>query len=227
MVPTGCSSLDRLLKGGFPINGLSLIYGEAETGKTTLATQCALYSARKGYKTIFVDSDGVFSTRRLSQIAHYDLEKNSHLIILIRPTTFQEQAFTIDHLDEYLSKYVGLIVVDTVTSLYRVELGSSERSFTLNRELNRQIACLAQLTKTHKVATIITSQVRDIFIENQVGVEPVANRVLSFWSNVVTNLKRTGQTGIIKALLEKHPERKRTVSCYLRIEETGIRDYNN
>ena len=143
----------------------------------------------------------------------------------MRPTTFQEQIITIDHLDEYITKKFGLIVVDTITSLYRTELGSSKQTFALNRELNRQVAILAQIARAHKIAALIISQVRSIFVEGQVGVEPVATRVLKFWSDVVLNLKHTGQTRVMKALLEKHPERKRSMSCYVKIEKTGICDY--
>ena len=225
MVPTGCGSLDELLEGGLPADGISLVYGEAETGKSSLAVQCAVNCARIGYKSIFIDTDGTFSSKRLSQIAYYDYEKISPLIILMRPTTFQEQIITIDHLDEYITKKFGLIVVDTITSLYRTELGSSKQTFALNRELNRQVAILAQIARAHKIAALITSQVRSIFVKGQVGVEPVATRVLKFWSDVVLNLKHTGQTRVIKALLEKHLERKRPMSCYVKIEKTGIHDY--
>lgn len=225
MVPTGCGSLDKLLDGGFPVNSLSLVYGEAETGKSSLAVQCAVNTARMGCKTIFIDSDGTFSLRRLSQIAYYDSEKVSPLITLVKPTTFEEQALAIDHLDTYMTKKVGLMVVDTVTSLYRVELGGPKKTFALNRELNRQVACLAQITKTHKVATLIVSQVRSVFAETYVSIEPVATRVLKFWSDIVLNLKHTGQPRVIKALLEKRPKRKRPASCYLSIESSGIRDY--
>ncbi|MFQ5999239.1 MAG: ATPase domain-containing protein [Candidatus Bathyarchaeia archaeon] len=225
MVPTGCGSLDKLLDGGFPADRVSLVYGEAETGKSSLAVQCAVNCARMGYKSIFIDADGTFSSKRLSQIAYYDYEKISPLIILMRPTTFQEQVIAIDHLDEYITKKFGLIVVDTITSLYRTELGNSKQTFALNRELNGQVAFLAQIARAHKIAALITSQVRSIFVEDQVGVEPVATRVLKFWSDVVLNLKHTGQTRVIKALLEKHPERKRSMSCYVKIEKTGIRDY--
>jgi len=96
MVSTGCSSLDKLLEGGFSSNSLSLVYGEAETGKSSLAVQCAVNTARRDYKTIFIDSDGAFSTRRLLQIAYYDSEKVSPLITLVKPTTFEEQALAID-----------------------------------------------------------------------------------------------------------------------------------
>ena len=225
VVPTGCGSLDELLEGGLPADGVSLVYGEAETGKSSLAVQCAVNCARIGYKSIFIDTDGTFSSKRLSQIAYYDYEKISPLIILMRPTTFQEQIIAIDHLDEYITKKFGLIVVDTITSLYRAELGSSKQTFALNRELNRQVAILAQIARAHKIAALIISQVRSIFVEGQVGVEPVATRVLKFWSDVVLNLKHTGQTRVMKALLEKHPERKRSMSCYVKIEKTGICDY--
>ena len=224
---TGASSLDKLLGGGLPSDGVSLVYGEAETGKSSLAIQCSVNCARAGLKSIFVDSDGAFSSRRLSQIAYNDYEEISPHIILITPFTFQEQVEVLDHLEDYITKKVGLLVVDTITSLYRVELGSQKETFELNRELNRQIAYLSEIATSHKVATLITSQVRSVFLGDRAKVEPVARRVLKFWSKVVLNLKPTGQTRMIKAVLEKHPVRKGRASCYLTIDETGICDYES
>jgi len=226
VVPTGCGALDKLLGGGLSANDISLVYGEAETGKTCLGIQCAVNAARLGCKTIFVDSDGTFSPRRLSQIAHHDLGEVSPLITLVKPSTFQEQALVIDRLDEYLTPTVGLVVVDTVTSLYRTEMGEEkETTFELNRELGRQLACLAQVAKTRKVATLVTSQVRNVFMEGFVEIEPVATRVLCFWSDAVLNLKPTNQRNAVKAVLEKHPKHKCPIDCYLSIEEAGICDY--
>jgi RecA/RadA recombinase len=200
------------------------VYGEAETGKTSLAIQCSVSNARKGLKTIFVDSDGMFSPLRLSHIAHDDFQDVSPLIFLVRPTTFQEQSFTIDHLEEYLSRGVGLVVFDTITSLYRVEFGSPEDVFTLNRELNRQIACLAQIAKTHKVAILLTSQVRGVFVDDRVEIEPTAKRVLWFWSDVIINLKRRTYP-VIEASIEKAIERQLPVRCYLKIEKNGVHEH--
>ncbi len=224
-IPTGCHALDKMLEGGLTLGDVTLVYGEAETGKTSLAIQCAVNAARIGYKAILVDSDGTFSPVRLSQIAHKDLDEVAPSITLVKPATFQEQASAIDRLDEYLTKTVGLIVVDTVTSLYRIELGEPKRTFTFNRELGRQVACLAQIAKTRKVAVVINSQVRNVFLEGVVTMEPVATRVLKFWADIVLNLKHTGQSRIMKAVLEKHPERKRPISCYFMISKIGIRDY--
>lgn len=228
MVPTGCGSLDKLLGGGLSVSNISMVYGEAETGKTCLAVQCAVNAARLGRKTIFVDSDGTFSPRRLAQIAHHDLNEVSPLITLVKPTTFHEQGLVIDRLEEYLTATVGLVVVDTVTSLYRSEIGEEkETKYELNRELGRHMACLAQVTKTRKVATLVSSQVRNVFTESFVGIEPVATRVLRFWADTVLNLKPTSQRNAMKAVLEKHPERKCPINCHVIIEETGICDYDD
>jgi len=227
MVPTGCGSLDKLLGGGLLTSDVSMVYGEAETGKTCLAIQCAVNTARLGCKTIFIDSDGTFSPKRLSQIAHHDLDEVAPLITLVTPSTFQEQALVIDRLDEYLTSTVGLVVVDTVTSLYRAEMSQEkETTFELNRELGRQLACLAQLAKTRKVAALVTSQVRNVIMDGFVETEPVATRALRFWSDTVLNLKVTSQRNAVKVILEKHSERKCPIDCYLSIEEAGVCDYN-
>jgi DNA repair protein RadB len=222
-ISTGCPSLDQMLNGGIPVSNISLVYGEAETGKTTLAIQCAVNCARKGQKVIFIDTDNSFSAIRLSQIAYYDLDKLSPMITLLRPNTFQEQILAMDHLEEYSTEKVGLIVVDTFTSLYRAEFGENSKGrFTLNRELNRQLACLSQIAKTYKKTVFITSQVRSILVEAEVNLEPVATRVLNFWSDIVIRLKPTGRANVVNAILEKHPKHKRLTSCYFMIEETGI-----
>ncbi|MEM2766909.1 MAG: ATPase domain-containing protein, partial [Candidatus Bathyarchaeia archaeon] len=91
-IPTKCRELDLILDGGFSLGKIGLIYGEAETAKTTLVMQCAVNCAELGYKTLFVDCDGTFSARRLSQIARENFKKVAELIILAKPKDFKEQA---------------------------------------------------------------------------------------------------------------------------------------
>jgi len=224
-VPTGCISLDKLLGGGFPAGAVSLIYGEAETGKTSLTVQCAVNCARRGIKSLFLDTDGTFSYERLSQIAEYDYKKISPLMIIIRPTTFQEQSDAIDHLEKIITNKFELIVVDTVTSLYRVEFDDTEEVYVTNRELNRQLAVLTELAKTREVAVLVVSQVRGVLSGDSTEMRPVATRVLNYWSEVVLDMKQTGQTRVIKVLREKHPSIKGTGTVYVKIESSGITDY--
>jgi len=226
-IQTGCVSLDKLLGGGFPTESVSLIYGEAETGKTSLAVQCAVNCARRGNKSLFIDTDGTFSYERLSQIAEYDFEKISPLMIIVRPATFQEQSRAIDQLEKVITRKFGLIIIDTATSLYRVELDDIKETYAANRELNRQLAVLTQIVKTRGVAALITSQVSSVPFGETVETKPVATRVLNYWSDIVLDMKQTGQTRVIKVLREKHPKIKGTGFIYIKIESTGISDYRH
>jgi DNA repair protein RadB len=226
IIPTGCGSLDEQLKGGLLEGTLSLLYGEAETGKTTLAIQCAVNCARIGRKTIFIDCDGTFSPKRMAQIALDDFDKIAPQIILMQPEDFDQQAIVVERLDEYISARVGLIVVDTVTGLYRERLGDvMQRNFSLNRELNRQMACLAQITKTRKVASLAISQVRSLVSDGEETVQPVAMRVLKFWADTTITLQPTAQNKLIKAAVETRAEKRPTKLVLLQIEEKGLSDY--
>ena len=225
-IPTGCRTIDKILEGGISFESVSLIYGEPETGKTTLAIQCAINCAGQGYKTLFVDCDDTFSTRRLSQIASKRFKEIAELIILMKPNNFREQTLVIDQLTDYITKNFGLIIIDTITTLYRAEIAEfPEKAFELNRELNRQMALLAQIAKTQKIAVLMTSQVRSVFNEAHVSIEPVATRVTKFWADTIIFMKPTENPGIINAILEKGPKRAQPLVCHLKIGETGIHEH--
>jgi DNA repair protein RadB len=226
-IPTGCKSIDNALGGGILPESVSLIYGEAETGKTTISMQCAVNCAEMGYKTLFVDCDATFSAHRLSQIASGNLNKIAEHILLMKPSNFYEQGVVIDHIADYITKSFGLVVFDTITSLYRSEVSEyPEKTFKLNRELNRQVAALAQIARTHKIAVLMTSQVRSVINDVYVGVEPVGTRVLKFWADTIIAMKPTENSKTIKAVLEKTPKEtsreSQPLTCYLRIDEKGI-----
>ena len=223
---TGCSCIDSHLNGGISPQSVTLIYGEPETGKTTLAMQCAVNCAMQNLKTLFVDCDNTFSPKRLSQVASGKFEEIADRIILIKPADFKEQTAVIDRISEYTAKNFGLVIIDTFTSLYRAEVAeSSGKAFGPNRELNRQMAILSQTAKTQKMPVVITSQVRSVFDDSYVSVTPVATRVLKFWADTIIAMKPTENPQTIKAVLEKTHEKAQEATCHLRINETGIHDY--
>ena len=224
-IQTGCISLDKLLGGGFPAKTISLLYGEAETGKTSLAIQCAVNCARKKIKSLFIDTDGTLSYERLSLIAQYDLKEISPFIIIMRPTIFQDQSRVIDNLEKIITKKFELIIVDTITSLYRVEPEDKKETFIANRELNRQLGILTQMAKTTGIAVLITSQVRNFPFGLKMKTKPIARRVLNYWSDVILNLEQSGQTRVIKISREKHPKIKGKGNIYIKIESEGITEF--
>ena len=224
-ISTGCRCIDSNIGGGISPEMVSLIYGEPETGKTTLAMQCAVSCGLQNYKTLFVDCDNTFSTKRLSQLSGEKFDRIADQIILIKPKDFKEQTAVIDRIQEYTAKNFGLIIIDTFTSLYGAKVSeTSGKAFSVNRELNRQLAILAQTAKIRKIPVIITSQVRAVFDEQTGTVAPVANRVLKFWTDTVIALKPTMYPQTIMAVLEQTRENPKESTCYVQIGETGISD---
>ena len=223
-IQTGCKCIDNNIGGGISPQSVTLIYGEPETGKTTFAIQCTVSCALQNYKILFVDCDNTFSTERLSQLSADKFDQVAEQVILIKPKDFNEQTAVIDRIQDYTAKNFGLIVIDTFTSLYGAKVAeSSSKAFSVNRELNRQLAILAQTAKIRKIPVIVVSQVRSVFDDPNVSVAPVANRVLKFWADTIIAMKPTGYPQTIKAVLETR-ENKEEVTCYVQIGETGIKD---
>ncbi len=220
---TGCKCIDQAIGGGITPQTITLVYGEPETGKTTLAMQCAVSCASQNDKVLFVDCENTFSTKRLMQISGHNFDAVAERIILVKPKDFKEQTALIDGIQDYTNN-VGLIIIDTFTSLYGAKVAeTSSKPFSLNRELNRQLAILAQLTKIRKIPIVITSQVRSVFDESA-SVRPVATRVVKFWADNIIALKPTDFPRTVEAVLEKTQEITAAVTCYIQIGENGIVD---
>ena len=71
---------------------------------------------------------------------------------------------------------------------------------------------------------LIVSQVRGVPSGKSIEMRPVATRVLNYWSEVVLDMKQTGQTRLIKVVREKHPSIKGIGFVYVKIESAGIVD---
>jgi DNA repair protein RadB len=226
-IPTGSSCLDQNLQGGIAAEAITLVYGEAETGKSTLALQCAAFCALQGQKTLYVDCDSTFAPERLSQITGEKFQRVADNLVLVRPKDFVEQTALIDNLPDYIGKGFGLVVLDTFNSLYRARVAETATKpkvgFELNRELNRQMALLAQAAKTQHIAIIAVSQVKAVFDNPHVDVAPVATRVLEFWAETTIALKPTENPATIKATVKRN-RNPQEATCYLMITQKGIHD---
>lgn len=222
---TACTDLDEMLGGGIHRGEVTLIYGAAKTGKTTIALQCSVAATKQQIKTIYLDCQNSFSTERFTQIASSDLQSISSLIYVFKLHSFDEQTRLIENLDKYLSDKTELIIVDTITSLYRLELQTTARIFQANRILNRQLAYLNHIAKTRKAAVLITSQVHDIVHEEPALIEPVAMRVLQYWAQNILKITVGDTTHTRRILLEKSPRNTlphKKAECQIEIKMLGM-----
>src|SRR5215831_2294689 len=198
---SGASGIDRLLGGGLPKHRICLLYGEDATGKTALSMQFALEAARKGPKVFYLDADQSFASNRMSRLA--DSEAMASQIVLFRPEDFREQGVIMDSFEGLLTKTPTLLVVDSITGLYRAVEKSNHEFFGRDRELNRQLANLNSLAGRFELWVLMTGQVHSAPSRGDWIVEPVATRTLMHWSDIVVRLRKTPRAGVRDCAIEK------------------------
>jgi len=209
-----CQSLDALLGGGLEGGIITRVYGEAGTGKTNLCLQAARECVLSGKKVAYIDTEGV-SVERIRQICvNCDYKKILSDILFFTPTSFESQEQMIH--DAIVTKAVGLIIVDTITMFYRLNLEDDReggiRSFT------RQVTDLQVTAREKDLFVIITEQV---YTDKTGEVKPFTNRDAEHMTKTILRLDRKG-IGQREATIIKHrsqPEGKKT--CF-QISAVGL-----
>jgi len=224
-ISVGCACLDRMIHGGFTRGEVALIYGEAATGKTTTVIQAAVSSAKMSLKVIYVDSDRSFTQQRFRQIAGSQSKDISELISLFFPETFTEQRALLESLENYVTPSLGMVIVDSVSSLYRAAFSDTASIFSLNRDLSGQLAYLGELASSHNIACIITSQVHSRLTPPVTDIEPVARRTLFHFPRTILRTKNTPKPSVREFVLERINGSDITrSSCLVRLQESGLAD---
>ena len=211
---SGCTAVDKILGGGIETDCITSIYGPAGAGKTNLALLAAITTVKAGKKVIYVDTEGGVSVPRLEQLADKDtLQK----ILFLQPTTFKEQCAMIAKLS---LADVGLIVVDSISMLYRLELG--ENFSDTNRELGKQLAALTAITRKRQIPILLTNQVYSAFDERD-KVRMVGGDLLQYGSKCIIELQIT-PNNLRRAVLRKHRSPPPDVHALFKITQKGCEE---
>jgi len=215
-ISTGSFDLNKWLYGGYEKDVITMIAGPAGCGKTNFCILASCSQARKGNKIIFVDTEGGFSGERVKQIVGEEHKKILENILLLTPTSFDEQQKDFEKLLNRIKKeQISLVVIDGMAMLYRLELGDavksgdSENIKKVNREIAKQMRILAEIARKQEIPVIITNQVYTGFLSEEdwkKGIEKETNLVggdlFKYWSKCIIELKHDG--GKRRAVLLKH-----------------------
>ena len=235
-ISAGSFELNKWLAGGYETDIATVIYGGPGSGKTNLCLLAAVSQAKKDRKVIFIDTEGGFSVGRVKQMASEDSERVLKNILLLKPTNFDEQKKVFDSLSKYLKDEISLIVVDSMTILYRLDFAdarekigenkennSDEKRGSLNGEMQkinsdlvRQIKILTEIARKQQIPVIVTSQVyRWADVDKVVGGD-----ILKYWGKCLIEL--VNDNGRRTAYLKKHrsmPEK----SFAFQINDSGLK----
>ncbi len=218
-IPTGCKELDELLDGGYEKDIITTIYGPSGSGKTNLVLMAAVEIAKSGKKVIFIDTEGGFSVSRLKQISGGIDDINDNFLFL-RPISFDEQRKSFEKLKELVNDDIGLIVVDTIVMLYRIELGKKETVFETNRELGGQISRLTEIARKKKIPVLLTNQVYAGFDKKE-EIRMVGGDIIKYGSKCIIVLRKEDDN-YRTLVLQKHRSIKEGKTLKFNIVEKGM-----
>ncbi|OYT43291.1 MAG: DNA repair protein RadB, partial [Candidatus Aenigmarchaeota archaeon ex4484_56] len=109
--------LDELLRGGIEFGVISNFYGPPGSGKTNLCLLYTLSCLNNNSLVAYIDTENGFSIERFFQLGGTrDLLKK---VYYEKPKNFKEQLKSIRKFEKV---DVQLIVVDSLVSLYRLEI---------------------------------------------------------------------------------------------------------
>lgn len=111
---TGILAFDEIIGGGFDKNGSIIqIVSESGLGKSTIACQISMQMIYRGWKILYVDTEGSISFELLSSTELINYIDSS--FFLIRETTFKNIERV---LDSFISTHeINLIVIDSIAAI--------------------------------------------------------------------------------------------------------------
>lgn len=221
-VSTGSAILDSLLDGGFEADTVTTVYGPSGSGKTNICIIAAVTVAKQGKKVVYIDSEGGFSVERLKQIVPDDYKSVVDNIIFLKPMNFTEQRNAFGKLSRLVDEDIGIIIVDTISMLYRLEIGQTDDVYTVNKDLGMQISYLGEITRRKNIPVLVTNQVYSSFKETE-KIKMVGGDILKYGSKCLIELQK-GHQGIRKAVLKKHRSIAEDREAVFKIINSGIEE---
>lgn len=215
-IMSGSYDINKWLEGGYENDIITLFYGPAASGKSNFVTLAACHNAKKDKKIIFIDTEGSFSIDRVNQMCVGMPEFVLNNIIILKPTNFQEQKEAFFKLLREIkgSQNIGLVIVDSMTMLYRLELADARKNGMeavrqVNNDMAKQMKALYEIARKRGIPVLVTSQVYSKFLSEEdwlagkeAGVNVVGGDLMKYYCKCIIELQNRG--GKKKAVIKKH-----------------------
>jgi len=211
------SRLNTYIKNRSLYTGIFSVWGAFGVGKTTFALQTALETTKVGNQVLYLYTKPNLPFLKIRNLFRNNIECLDKFIV-IYPIDFNDLTKIIFNL-EFLILTNGnekkhsykLIVIDSLTDLYRIGLNRERKAinYDLNYQLNQILANLSHLNKRYNIDVLIINEttkrrINDHFIEKQSG-----GKVMEYWVSMSFKIERTNKKNTRNIFLEENIENKR------------------
>ncbi|ADY01222.1 Rad51 domain-containing protein [Vulcanisaeta moutnovskia 768-28] len=213
VLKTGVDGLDNAV-GGLRFGASHEFAGEFGTGKTIMALQTAIASISQfGFNVVYIDTEKTIDHYLDSQLLRsmcnrfgVDYEKmiSDHLYVY-NPATVDdlEDFIKLKLTDLVINNNAKVIVVDSITALYRAQFRGRERLAERQQRLHYVLDWLRRLTIRLGVLVIYTNQVMTsptgyIEVKMPVGGNVLAHTVNARW--LMVRASKSKGEGVMRAL---------------------------
>ena len=197
MISSGNSQFDSLLDGGYR-EEVTLLYGPAASGKTTLCFVLACDMLKRDKKVVYLDTENGFSIERFMQICGPGYLTMLDRLLLLKAASFPDQCKKIDSLMKLV--HIDLIIVDSLGIHYRHVL--QDNPTETNKQMDRQLRILTEISR-RGVPIFVTTQVST---NPETGeVHMVGGEMVKSWGKSIIELRKDP-----RKIMLKRPEERST-----------------
>ena len=193
------SALNAFFKRNTQSKGITSVWGDFGVGKTTFVLQTVINSVYLRNKILFIYTKPNFPIEKINKIfgVYDDIHEK---ITFIQPKNYEDlhkivynlEFLILSRINDQNTQY-SLIVIDSITDLYRLELNNrkKEKNYELNYILNQILANLFFIHSKYNIEILIVNEKALKQEENQIIEIQSGGKVIEYWVSTDIKIERT------------------------------------
>lgn len=233
IIKTGSQNLDKLLGGGVETQAVTEMFGQFGSGKSQIGFQLAVNvqlpvgDGGLSGGCLFLDAEATFSPDRIKSMAEalgLDAKEVLDNIFVGRCYNSDHQMILAEKAGELIkTKNIKLMIVDSVTSLFRSDFTGRGELATRQQKLNRHLHTLQRLADVYNIAIYMTNQVMarpDVLYGDPTV--PIGGHIIGHFSKVRGYLRKSKANTRIARIIDS-PNLPEGETVFI-VTPEGIRD---
>jgi len=207
------TKVNKFFKSNDTKEGITSLWGDFGVGKTTLSLQTANIYALNKKKVLYIYTKPIFPYKKLSSVFVNNLDDVLENISFIHITNFDDIFNFVFNLEFIILNALktedstfNLIVIDSMTDLYRLELNREKKgkNFILNYKLNQLIANLVNVKQKYEIDILIINELSRRTQEGFTYEVESGGNVMRYWIKNSIKIERTEVANNRKFILHKN-----------------------